>query len=81
VRQKIGGLAQEIDAQLVVRDADMDVHPANREAPPDALQIALQALVAHALSGLLRLPSRKRMRRRGNRGHAMACRDRRDRPT
>ena len=78
MRQEIRGLAQQIDAQLVVRDADMDVHPADREAPPDALQIALEALVADALGGLLRLPSRKRMGRRGNRGHAMARRHRRD---
>src|SRR3984893_10149270 len=59
----------------------MHVHTTDREPPSDALQIALEALVADALGSLLRLPSRKRMRRRGNRGHAMACRDRRDRPT
>ncbi len=56
----------------------MDVHPADREAPPDALQIALEALVADTLGGLLRLPSRKRMRRRGDRGHAVARRHRGD---
>jgi hypothetical protein len=34
-------LAQEVDAQLVVWDADMDVQPADRETPPDTLQIGL----------------------------------------
>src|SRR5438128_2513460 len=52
----------------------MDVHSADREAPSDTLQIALEALVADTLGGLLRLPSRKGMRRCGNRGHAMARR-------
>src|SRR5437868_8594923 len=56
----------------------MDVHPADREAPPNPLQIALEALVADALGGLLRLPPRERMRRRGSRGHAVARRHRRD---
>jgi len=74
-------LVQQIDAQLVVGNADMDVHPTDREAPPHTLQIALEALIADALGSLLRLPSRKRMRRRGNRGHPMARCDRRDRST
>jgi hypothetical protein len=59
----------------------MDVHPADREAPRDTPQIALEAPVADALGCFLRLPSREPMRRRANRGHATACRDRRDRPT
>src|SRR5260370_3654320 len=78
VRQEVRGLVQQIDAQLVVGDADMDVHSADREARADALQIALEALVADTLGGLLLLPSRKWMGRHGNRGHAMARRHRRD---
>src|SRR5580693_4781451 len=78
MRQEIRGLVQQIDAQFVVRDADMDMHPANREAPSNALQIALEALVADTVGGLLRLPSRKRMRRCGDWGQAVARRHRRD---
>ena len=79
VRQEIGRLVQQIDAQLVVGDADMDMHPADRETPADALQIALQALVADALGRLLRLPAGEGMRRRGDRGDAVSRRDRCDR--
>src|SRR5689334_3131193 len=52
----------------------MDMQSANREAPPDALQIAFQALVADPLGRLLRLPARERMGRCGDWRHAVSRR-------
>jgi hypothetical protein len=81
MRQKIRRLVQQVDAQLVLRDADMDVQPADREAPPDALQIVLETRVAAAFGGLLGVPTGEGMRCRGNRCHAVTRRDRSYRPT
>ena len=58
----------------------MDMHPADREAPADTLQIAFEALVADALGRLLRLPAREGMGRRGDRRDARGRCDRCDRP-
>ncbi len=41
MRQEIRGLVHQVDAQLVIGNADMDVHAADREPPSDALQIVL----------------------------------------
>src|SRR5215472_6169471 len=62
VRQEIGGLVQQIDAQLIVEDADMHMHAADRKAPPDTLQISLEGPVSSALGSLLRLVTGERMR-------------------
>src|SRR6516225_10391893 len=67
MRQEIRGLVQQIDAQLVIGNADMDVQAADRQPPPNTLQIPMQARIAIVLGGLLRVPAGKGMRRRGYR--------------
>src|SRR6516162_5290201 len=67
MREEIRGLVQEVDAQLVIGNADMDMQAADRQPPSDGLQISVQTRVAAALGGLLRVPAGKRMRRRGDR--------------
>ncbi len=39
VRQEVGGLAHQVDAQVVVLDAGMDVHAADRHAPGEGLML------------------------------------------
>src|SRR5215472_4777678 len=79
VRQEIGGLVQQIDAQLIVEDADMHMHAADRKAPPDTLQISLEGSVSYALGSLLRLVTGERMRTGGDRRHVVTARHASDR--
>src|SRR6516162_6900092 len=67
MRQEVRGLVEKVDAQLVVGNANMDMQAADRQSPPDTLQILMQTRVAITLGGLLRVPSRKGMSRRGDR--------------
>ena len=76
MRQKVGGLVQQVDAQLVIGDADMDVQTTDRQPPPDRLQIVAQARIAAALGGFLRIPAGKRVGRGGDRRHAVMRRHR-----
>ena len=58
----------------------MDVQAADRQPPPNTLEIAVQARITIALGGLLRPPAGKGMRPRGDRrqtvtlGHRGNCR-------
>ena len=61
VRQEIARLVHQVDAQLVVVDADVHVHAADDEAAADAGQILGDGLVALALGRLLRAPAREGM--------------------
>src|SRR5438552_9753877 len=72
MRQEIRRLVQKVDAQLVLGNADMDVQPANREPPPDPLQVVAQARIAAALGRLLRVPASKGMGCRGDRRQTIA---------
>ena len=67
MRQEIAGLVHQVDAQLVVLDADVHVHAADDEAPADAGQVLGDRLVAVALGRLLRAPARERVGRGGDR--------------
>src|SRR5262245_8160191 len=69
--EKIAGLIEEIDAQLIVLNADVHVHAADHEAPPDAGQVLGNRLIARPLRGLLRTPARKGMGRGGDRRQAV----------
>jgi len=40
MREEIRGLVQEVDAQLVVGNADMHMQAADRQPPPDRLQVS-----------------------------------------
>ena len=79
VRQEIGGLVQEIDAQLIIGDADMHMHAADRKAPTDTLQISLEGAVSYALGSLLRLVAGERMRPGSDRRHVVTARHAGDR--
>ena len=80
MRQEIGRLVHQIDAQFVVGQPDMDMQAADREPPHDALQVILQIGIAAALGGFLRVPAGKGMGCGGYRRHAVAGRDRGDSP-
>src|SRR6202008_4544889 len=69
-------LVQQIDAHLVIGDADVHMHAADREAPTDALQVAREALVADALSRPLGPPSREGMSSGGDRRQIVSPRHR-----
>jgi len=61
----------------------MDVQAADRQPPPDPLQISVQTRIAVALGGLLRVPAGERMRPRGDRRQTAPRRhpgDRRTKP-
>ena len=71
MRQEIARLVHQVDAQLVVVDADVHVHAADDEAAADAGQILGDGLVALALGRLLRAPAREGMGGSGNRRQPM----------
>ena len=66
VRQEIGDLVQQVDAKLVVVDADMHVHAANHQAADHGLQVLGDNGVALLLGVGLFLPAGKRVRRGGD---------------
>ena len=70
MRQEIGHLAQQIRAQGVIADANMDVHPTDQHSLGDAGQITLKRVVAVAFRVGLLFPIGKRMAGGGNRGDA-----------
>src|SRR5262245_20274425 len=69
--EKIAGLIEEIDAQLIVLNADVHVHAADYEAPPNAGKVLGNRLIARPLRELLRAPARKGMGRGGDRRQAV----------
>ncbi len=71
-------MVHQIDAQLVVGQADMHMQPANGEPTPDPLQVVAQILVAAPSGGLLRVPAGEGVGGGGDRGHAVAGGHRRD---
>jgi len=79
VRHEVARLVHEVDAQLIVLDADVHVHAADDESPAHPGKVACDGLVAVALGGLLRAPTRKRVRGGGDRGEAVLVRQPRHR--
>lgn len=79
VRQVVGHLVHQVDAQIVVLDRDVDVESTDQKAPCQALEVAGQLVVALAVGVLLRVPMGKRMGRGGDRREPVACRDVRQR--
>ena len=71
VRQEIARLVHEVDAQLVVLDADVHVHAADDEPAADAGEVAGDRLVAVALGRLLRAPAREGVGGGGDRREAV----------
>ena len=79
VRQEIARLVHEVDAQLVVLDADVHVHAADDEAAADAGEVAGDGLVALALGRLLRAPAREGVGGGGDGGEAVLAGEARQR--
>ena len=79
MRKHIAHLAHEVDAQVVVRDPDVDMHAADDETPAHALEVAREGLVARLGGRTLAPPMGEGMGRGGHDGKAMALRDLGDR--
>src|SRR5262249_17796765 len=75
VGKKVARLIEEIDPELVLLDADVNVHAADHEPPPDPGKIPGECLVALALGWLLRAPARKGVGGGSNRCEAMRARE------
>ena len=65
--QEIRDLVEEIYAEIVFFDADMDVHAADEQPVGDNLHVLLQDAVPQLVGGLLLAPLSKGMRRRSDR--------------
>ncbi len=72
VRQEIPRLVQQVDAQLVVVDADVHVQAADHHAPRHALHFLEQRDVTLLVGALLLRRQRERVRARGDRREAVA---------
>ena len=68
--QEVGRLSQQVDAQIVVLDPDMNVHAANHEPARDLLQVLRQRIVALLVGVLLAPPSGEGVGGGGDRGKA-----------
>ncbi len=80
MRQEIGELAHEVDAQLRILDSDMDMHAADDEPARRRLMIAGQRDIALAVGRLLPVPFGEGMRRGSDGGETMAAGDLRHHP-
>ena len=56
MRQEIGRLAEQVDAQILVLDADMHMHAADHQPPRHVLEIAREHVVALLVGVLLARP-------------------------
>ena len=72
--QEIGDLIDQVDAQLVVVDADVHVHAADQKPPRHRLHVARQDMVALLVGVLLLRPRRKGMSGGGDRGEPVLVR-------
>ena len=70
MRQEVGGLAEQVDAQVVVLDADMNMHAADDEPPRHVLQVLGKDVVALFVGMLLALPLGEGVRGGGDRREA-----------
>ena len=68
--QEIVDLIEQVDAQLLVLDADMDVHARDQEPPRHALHVAREDVVAFLVGVRLLRPAREGVGRGGDDGHA-----------
>ena len=73
--QEVADLVHQIDAEIRVLDADMDMHGADQQPPHRHADILLELLVALPLRGLLGLPGGKGMGRGGDHLGAMGTGD------
>ena len=74
VRHEVADLAHQVDAQVGVLDAGMDVHAADRHAPRQALVLGAEDAVALHVHRLLLAPVRPGVGRGGDHPHAELAR-------
>ena len=79
MRQEIGRLAEQVDAQILVLDADMHMHAADHEPPRHVLEIAGEHVVALLVGMLLARPFGEGVGRGGDRGEPELSGDAADR--
>ena len=78
MRQEVARLVHQVDAQLVVVDADVHVHAADQQTAGDTLHVAGEYVVTLLVGVLLVRPFREGMRRGGHRRQSVAGGDLRD---
>ena len=76
--QEVGDLIQDVDPEVVVVDADVDVHAADQQPVRHDLHVPLQDFVPFLFGVLLVLPFRERVCRGSDRSQAMVPGDFRD---
>src|SRR4029077_19346376 len=81
MRQEIGRLAEQIDAEIVVLDTDIHVHAADDEPTPYLLEVGGDRAVARFVGGLLVGPLGKGTGRGGDWCQADLAGDAADRAT
>src|SRR5581483_7114822 len=79
MRQKVSRLTEKIDPEIVVLDADMNVHAANDESPPDLLEVAGDHVLAFLVGVLLARPCGEGVGRCGEGSEAELAGDAADR--
>ena len=72
VRQEIGQLVEQVEAERLVLDADMDVHAADQEPPGHHLEVAGERVVALLVGVALQAPLGEGVGRGGDRREAVA---------
>ena len=72
VRQEVIELVHQVDAQLIIRNPDVDVHAADQQAPGRSLHIVLQDIVAFLRRRQLLMPAAERMGGSGDGGETVA---------
>ena len=77
MREHVAHLVHEVDAQLVVVDADVDVHAADDETAHDLLKILLDGFVALLVGAPLLAPDREWMRGGSDEAQSVGTGDRR----
>jgi hypothetical protein len=53
MRQEVRRLAEQIDPEVIVLDADMDMHAGDHEPPPDLLEVTGDYVIALLVGVLL----------------------------
>ena len=79
MRQEIGRLAEQVDAQILVLDADMHMHAADHEPARHVLEIAREHVVALLVGVLLARPFGEGVGGGGDRGEPELSGDAADR--
>ena len=62
VREEVGGLFHQVDAELIVVESDVDVHSADEHPPGDDLMVSRELVVTISRSELLCRPVSERVR-------------------